>query len=269
MSGPTPNMTDSAADGAGSVTPDALQRPKWSPERLDPAPGTHVTSAATRLRGTLDESVLATAVADTLRHHPEISTRWADGDGVPVLLTNPRSEQDDLARADIHTTETARACEEFLPTLTASLKPRSFAAALIALGPDDHVLLLVLHETVRGINAAGLITEIGARYGVAAPDGGHAADAAPAPADRPDEAWLDLLTSTPAAEAPADRPRAHVRDRPARECPSPCRRTFPRPPVADSPQSSSSRSTRCWPATVASGPVSSACARTAGPSPYP
>ncbi|QFQ99403.1 amino acid adenylation domain-containing protein [Streptomyces phaeolivaceus] len=214
MSGPTPNMTDSAADGAGSVTPDALQRPKWSPERLDPAPGTHVTSAATRLRGTLDESVLATAVADTLRHHPEISTRWADGDGVPVLLTNPRSEQDDLARADIHTTETARACEEFLPTLTASLKPRSFAAALIALGPDDHVLLLVLHETVRGINAAGLITEIGARYGVAAPDGGHAADAAPAPADRPDEAWLDLLTSTPAAEAPADRPRAHVR-RPA------------------------------------------------------
>ncbi|NLU78170.1 amino acid adenylation domain-containing protein [Micromonospora sp. HNM0581] len=117
----------------------AAQRRLWFLHRADPADTAFHVPLAFRLRGRLDETVLAGAVAAVVERHAVLRTLLSDlgqqvlpvGDPrCPVLRRHPDgTDVAELARTPFD--------------LTAEVP---FQAHLVRSGPDEHVLLLLLHH---------------------------------------------------------------------------------------------------------------------------
>ncbi|MFJ5974381.1 amino acid adenylation domain-containing protein [Streptomyces sp. NPDC093060] len=102
---------------------------------------------ASRLHGPLDRSALRAALGDVVARHESLRTVFPQRDGRPYqhILRPEEAEPDlrvlDIAESDLAARLEAVGAEAF--RLDAELPLR---ATLLALGPDDHVLVLVLHH---------------------------------------------------------------------------------------------------------------------------
>ncbi|KOG24262.1 hypothetical protein ADK35_10755, partial [Streptomyces viridochromogenes] len=169
------------------------QRRLWFLNELEgPNPAYH-TPMAVRLTGALDQEALRAALGDIVVRHEALRTVF------PAHLGQPRQKV--LAPEDLSPllTVTPAGADRTEAIREAALEPFElssripFRATLFTAGPDDHVLLLVLHHiAVDGWSLAPLVRDLSAAY--AARCQGKAPDWAPLPVQYADYTlWQDDL----------------------------------------------------------------------------
>jgi amino acid adenylation domain-containing protein len=147
------------------------QERMWFLAQLDPASPAYVVASALRLAGALDKPALAAALAEMVRRHEVLRTAYRAVDGKPrgfllppaavalpetSLAALPEHERDRAVRAAAE----AEARRPFDLTQGPILR-----AELLALAPDDHVLLLTSHHIVIDGWTQGILNrELGALY---------------------------------------------------------------------------------------------------------
>ncbi|MQY02135.1 non-ribosomal peptide synthetase/MFS transporter [Actinomadura macrotermitis] len=139
-----------------------LQRRLWLAGELDPESSAYNVPVVLRLRGDLDVPALRAAVNGLARRHEMLRTRVVLLDGEPHGIT------DDPAEVPLAVEETAN-LQERLAELTARpfalAEEPPFRATLLALGPDEHVLALVLHHIASDARSrAVLLRDLAALY---------------------------------------------------------------------------------------------------------
>ena len=212
----------------------AGQRRLWFLDQLEATPAYNIAFAL-RLRGTVDVGALDAALTDIVDRHEILRTVYPEADGEPWQDVRPANASPPLAvlastDADVRRELAAAAREIF--DLRVDLPMR---ARLYALGPDDHVLLVVAHHIAFDGWSTGpfrreLAEAYGARRAGRAPEWsplpvqyvdyalwqrdliGSVADSA-SPAARQLKHWTSHLADAPPQTAlPADRPRSATAD---------------------------------------------------------
>ncbi|MGA4837706.1 amino acid adenylation domain-containing protein [Streptomyces sp. G45] len=143
----------------------AQQRLKFLDE-LEPLPTYHLP-LVTRLRGDLDVAALASAVRDVVVRHESLRTLFVtDEQGATAQVVVPEQDVvvdvpvDDVASDAVTATVSQEVSRRF--DLTADLPVR---ARLLRCGPDEHVLLLLLHHIAAdGESLAPLTRDLATAY---------------------------------------------------------------------------------------------------------
>ncbi|MFJ9887219.1 amino acid adenylation domain-containing protein [Streptomyces sp. NPDC091287] len=144
------------------------QQRLWLVNRLQGPSGAYNMGLALRLTGQLDRPALAASLQDVLARHESLRTTFPETDGTPrqqilspeaaaarVVLTE-RPATPATLDADV----AAVVAEGFDLTAELAVRPR-----LLVLGPEDHVLLVVLHHIVGdGLSLAPLARDLGLAY---------------------------------------------------------------------------------------------------------
>ncbi|MCP1462319.1 amino acid adenylation domain-containing protein [Pseudomonas sp. S3E17] len=140
------------------------QQRLWFLAQLEGATSTYNVPFALRLRGPLDQQALVAALADLAQRHESLRTGFALHDGEPsqVVLTDlqPALRTVAVTEATLPQTLTAHANEPFV------LDPSPpWRASLLVLGPQEHVLLVVLHHIVTdGASQWPLVRDLAQAY---------------------------------------------------------------------------------------------------------
>ncbi|MFH8568034.1 non-ribosomal peptide synthase/polyketide synthase [Streptomyces sp. NPDC017993] len=124
------------------------QRRLWFINRMDPGGSHYNMSMALRLRGALDQDALRSALADVVTRHESLRTVFPESAGEPhQLVLDAADATGTVLRRDRTTeaglTEKVAAAVRQGFDLTTEIPLR---ATLLALGPDQHVLVIVLHH---------------------------------------------------------------------------------------------------------------------------
>ncbi|QKV94271.1 amino acid adenylation domain-containing protein [Streptomyces sp. NA02950] len=212
------------------------QQRLWFMNRLQAPTGAYNMGLALRLSGRLDRPALGRALSDVLARHESLRTCFPDTDGRPRQHVLSPAEAD--ARVVLSVTEVT---EDALDATVAAVVAEGFDLAagppvrprLLVLGPEEHVLLVVLHHIVAdGLSLAPLARDLGraytARAAGAAPDlpplavqyadytlwqhtvlgSEDSTDSADSPLGRQLAYWKRTLEGLPEElSLPADRPR--------------------------------------------------------------
>ncbi|MFD5824425.1 amino acid adenylation domain-containing protein [Lentzea sp. NPDC060358] len=125
------------------------QQRLWFVHQAEEQASIYNMPAAFRLHGALDRGALEAALGDVVTRHEVLRTIFPETEGLPRLQVLPEEE----ARARL-TLETATVTEAGLPEAVAALTVHEFdlatdlpvRARLFEIGPDEHVLNLVVHH---------------------------------------------------------------------------------------------------------------------------
>ncbi|WP_067646988.1 non-ribosomal peptide synthetase [Nocardia harenae] len=143
------------------------QQRMWFLNRFDPESAVNNIPMAVRLTGTLDVAALEQAVADLIGRHEVLRTVYPELDGVGYQDIRP---VDDPV---VPRLERGRATEDELPDLVVAAAARGFdvtaappiRAILLDLGPDDAVLVCVVHHIAAdGFSLAPLTRDLMTAY---------------------------------------------------------------------------------------------------------
>ncbi|HSF40834.1 MAG TPA: condensation domain-containing protein, partial [Thermoanaerobaculia bacterium] len=216
----------------GRIPLSFAQERLWFLDRLTPGSPAYNLPVALRVRGELDLSALARAVAAVVERHEALRTTFVDLEGKPAQKIAPASgwslPMRDLSDSPDPESEARR--------LAAAEAARPFDLArgpllrteLLRLGPGEHVLLLTVHHIAADLWALGiLVREVATFY--AAGTTGRPAGLPELPVQYADFAvwqrgWLQgevlerqlafwrerLAGAPPALDLPTDRPRPPV-----------------------------------------------------------
>ena len=152
------------------------QRRLWFLDRLEGPSATYTIPMAVHLTGALDRAALETALGDLVERHESLRTIFPDTLGVPRQLileagaARPRIEVTPVTEATVAEALAAAARRGFDLAAEPPLR-----AHLFALGPHEHVLLLVLHHIASdGWSLAPLWRDLACAYAArcAQPDAG-------------------------------------------------------------------------------------------------
>ncbi|GIH41668.1 non-ribosomal peptide synthetase [Microbispora corallina] len=216
-----------SGDGPGGAAPVAVpRRPEgtapplsaaqerlWFLHRLDPRDASYNMFMVRRLRGPLDRDALARALAALTDRHEVLRTRYPDDQGRPLAVVEPASASCDVEWLEAGSeAEAERLVAERVNApfdLAAALPLR---AAVVRLGPGDHVLCVVLHHIAGdGWSLNVLFDDLAALYAGEpglAPLPVQYGDVAlwqrSAPADEALAYWRERLAGVPPLELPAD-----------------------------------------------------------------
>ncbi|WP_324607026.1 non-ribosomal peptide synthetase [Streptomyces griseus] len=144
------------------------QQRLWLVNRLQGPSGAYNMGLALRLTGRLDRPALAAAFQDVLARHESLRTTFPETDGTPRQHILPPAEaaaevvltQSPADAATVDATVAEVVAEGFDLTEGLAVRPR-----LLVLGPEDHVLLIVLHHIVAdGLSLAPLARDLGLAY---------------------------------------------------------------------------------------------------------
>jgi amino acid adenylation domain-containing protein len=201
------------------------QQRLWFLNQLPGQGSSYNVSFAFRIAGALDVAALAAAIADVVGRHESLRTVFPTGPSGPVQVV--RSTVPELSIVDGAGGMAAEAAREFDLTAEPPLRPTLFVT-----GPDEQVLLLVLHHiAVDGASVAPLLRDLATAY--AARGTGQQPRWTPLPMQYPDYAlWQrDVLGDpddpdnlaarqlaywrTALAGLPAELPLPYDRSRPA------------------------------------------------------
>ncbi len=126
----------------------SAQRRLWFLDRLEEVDAAYHIPLAVRFTGAaLDQDALRLALADLVTRHEILRTVYPDSDGTPrqrlldPVADRPRLRVDRVTEAELPDRLTELAGLEFRLTEDVPIR-----AHLLVLGPEDHVLLLVLHH---------------------------------------------------------------------------------------------------------------------------
>ncbi|MEV6731317.1 condensation domain-containing protein, partial [Streptomyces sp. NPDC051364] len=142
------------------------QQRLWFLDQMEGPSATYNISLAIRLTGRLDHEALHAALADVVGRHEALRTVFPAVDGTPYQRILA-AEEISLALPVIP------AREETLQSTLGELAGATFdlagelpvRATLLALGPDEHVLLLVMHHIASdGGSNAPLMRDLGTAY---------------------------------------------------------------------------------------------------------
>ncbi|MEV8107747.1 amino acid adenylation domain-containing protein [Streptomyces sp. NPDC088135] len=142
------------------------QQRLWFIAQMEGPSTTYNIPLAVRLNGELDRAALQSALLDVLARHESLRTLFPDQDGTPY--------QDILAEEDVELElRVIPADAATLPTVLAEESAQVFhlavdlpvRARLIALGEQEHVLLIVMHHIVSdGGSTAPLLQDLATAY---------------------------------------------------------------------------------------------------------
>ncbi|WP_308016560.1 non-ribosomal peptide synthetase [Jidongwangia harbinensis] len=219
-----PPLVPRADDGPAPLS--FNQQRLWFIDQLVPGNAAYHIPVAVRLRGRLDTGALRQALDRTVRRHDSLRTTFVAGPDGPVALVRPEAE---LA---LRTVESADAATLDDALRAAATEPFDLArgplvrATLFRLGPDEHVLLLVLHHIIAdGWSLAVLTGDVVAGYDAAVggapgdpdlPEIQYADFAAwqrtvlPAQLREGLDYWVKELADPPVLRLPADAERPRV-----------------------------------------------------------
>ncbi|HEY9313894.1 MAG TPA: non-ribosomal peptide synthase/polyketide synthase [Williamsia sp.] len=143
------------------------QQRMWFVNRLNPDAADYNIPLGLRLRGRLDESALTAALLDVVERQEILRTVYPDSvqgpyqkvlpadEAAPQLISRTVGSEDELLALCLET-----ATEGFDVTAAPPLR-----ALLIAVGPDDHVVLLVIHHIAAdGSSLVPLATDLMSAY---------------------------------------------------------------------------------------------------------
>ncbi|PYC77439.1 non-ribosomal peptide synthetase, partial [Streptomyces tateyamensis] len=196
------------------------QRQMWFLSRLDPDSAEYSVPQVVRLRGRLDRAALGRAWDQVLARHEVLRTRYALLDEEPVQLVDPAATGT-LATVTAADEQAARAwvaAELRRPFDLAEQPP--VRATLVALGAENHLLVLVLHHIACDERSHELLlTELAAGYAgteLPAPTLQYADFAAwqlaqQEQTERQLGYWREQLADLTPVTLPTDRPRPAVR----------------------------------------------------------
>ncbi|WP_049558781.1 non-ribosomal peptide synthetase/MFS transporter [Nonomuraea sp. SBT364] len=212
--------TDHVVAGRSRVLSSGQER-LWFLNQLDPGNASYNMFVTERLRGPLDPVALERALVAVAARHEVLRTRYADEDGGPVAVVDPRPRVT-LARIDLDgpdaESRAARLVTEWTGRPFDLVEDQPLRACLIRLGPDEHVFVVVLHHIAAdGWSLGILLRELTLCYNGEpgpAPPALQYADYAREQREediRPPEALVSRLAGAPALELPTDRPRPLVR----------------------------------------------------------
>ncbi|GAB1510094.1 non-ribosomal peptide synthetase [Actinophytocola sp. KF-1] len=142
------------------------QRRLWFLNRLQDAPGLYNVPFALRLRGPLDAAALRAAVGDVVARHEPLRTTFPDHGGDPAQhVTDPADVTVPWRMIPV----AAHALDDVLRTETEAgfdlATELPVRACLLVLGPEDHVLLLVVHHIATdGASMGPLARDLAAAY---------------------------------------------------------------------------------------------------------
>ncbi|GKQ38417.1 hypothetical protein ALMP_49490 [Streptomyces sp. A012304] len=169
---------DGADDGRRALGPAAhrpaelplslTQQRLWLVNRLQGPSGAYNMGLALKLTGRLDKAALGAALADVLARHESLRTVFPETDGRPrqhILTPEEAAARATLVEraadpATVDATVAGVVAEGFDLTTQLAVRPR-----LLVLGPEEHVLLVVLHHIVAdGLSLAPLARDLGHAY---------------------------------------------------------------------------------------------------------
>ncbi|MEU5227132.1 amino acid adenylation domain-containing protein [Streptomyces toyocaensis] len=202
----------------------------WLLEQLEPdGAAAHVEHVAVRMRGPLDATALHRALNTLVERHETLRTALTEADGEPVQairphLTVPLTRIDLTDRPDDLDTVLR---DRVLGPFRLDSAPL-FRTALVALGPDDHALVIAFHHAVYdqwsgSVFLRDLITSYQAIAGGRKPElpelpiqyGDFAVwqrERAGDPRERAElDHWTRRLWEVPVLDLPTDRPRPAAR----------------------------------------------------------
>ncbi|MEU8271607.1 amino acid adenylation domain-containing protein [Sphaerisporangium sp. NPDC049002] len=205
--------------------PSSGQERLWFMEQFAPGNVAYTLPVAMRLRGELEVALLEKALTALVTRHEALRTRFpTTQDGQPRVVV----DEPGPVTLKITESETPERAAEIVGE--EAIRPFDLAAdallraSLIRIGPDDHVLLLVVHHIVSdGQSLEIMVDELLKLYG-GLREGTPAALPEPAvqfgdfaaweqarlagPSVEPDAAfWREQLAGLPDLELPTDRPR--------------------------------------------------------------
>jgi hypothetical protein len=127
------------------------QRRLWFIWNYDEASLAYSVPVVLRLRGSLDRRALQASLADIVRRHPVLRTRFADDDGTPVQVIDQKCEVV-LQIVDMQDIGSPGGVEPWLrETLERPFDLRTgplFKLHLLQLAGDDHILVVNMHHIV-------------------------------------------------------------------------------------------------------------------------
>ncbi len=155
----------------GEIPLTFAQERLWFLHYFDDASAAYHLPGAVRLRGALDEAALERALAELVRRHESLRTRFEESDGRPVQRVDPPGafvlERRDVSAlpVDAREAEAQRVCLEVARRPFDLSRGPVFRAACVGLSPDDHVVAVVLHHIVAdGWSLGLLVSELSALY---------------------------------------------------------------------------------------------------------
>ncbi|WP_433200471.1 non-ribosomal peptide synthetase/MFS transporter [Dactylosporangium sp. CS-047395] len=187
----------------------------WFLHQLEPDSAAYHVTGTVRLTGPLDVAALSAAIRDLAERHHVLRTRFVDHDGVPAAVLGAAADVPVETGGELLAFRARPFRLEHEPPLRALIRRE---------GPDEHVLLLVVHHIAFDEWSVDLaLREIAELYahrldGRAAPDGPglQYADYARWQAGREPSAaaldrWVERLRGlAPVLDLPTDRPRPAV-----------------------------------------------------------
>ena len=127
------------------------------------------SGSAARIRGGLDDGALERSIQAVARRHAALRTAFAaEDDAVVQVIADEISlplERIDLSEGADPEAELRRRTDEFASRPFDLDRPPLIRAYLLRVGPDDHVLQLVLHHTIcDGWSHVVILRELAALY---------------------------------------------------------------------------------------------------------
>ncbi len=174
----------------------------WFLHKLEPASPAYNIPIAFRLTGALDIEALSAAAAALIARHESLRTRFIERDGKPEQIVLPEGElcfsfEDVSAQGPAEALRRAR--QQALRPFDLSRDPL-LRLGVLALGEDDHLVLVTLHHIVSDGWSIGILqSELAALYRAAA--SGAASPLPPLPAHYADYALWQRAQLGPDAVA--------------------------------------------------------------------
>nr|QEO74607.1 AMP-dependent synthetase and ligase [uncultured bacterium] len=213
-----------AADRPERVPLSFAQQRLWFLHRLEGGSATYNVPLVLRLAGHLDVAALRAALNDVVHRHEALRTVFPAADGVPYQKILPEATVE-LATTAVEESEVDDAVSGIVRRVFDLQHGIPVRAELLALGPDEHVLVLVVHHIAAdGWSMAPLWRDLGTAY--AARAAGRAPGWAPLPVQYADytlwqrelpdlerqlDYWRAALDGLPErTELPTDRPHPAV-----------------------------------------------------------
>ncbi|WP_280253294.1 non-ribosomal peptide synthetase [Nocardia abscessus] len=142
------------------------QQRMWFLNKYDTASAAYNLPIAIRLTGALDVEALRLAVADVVRRHESLRTRYPEHGGTPVQVIVPA--EDIVLDLNPVAVDPARLIETVTEFVTAGFDVAEqvpLRTRLYTAGPDEHVLVVVVHHIAAdGFSMSPLTRDVMAAY---------------------------------------------------------------------------------------------------------